>query len=200
MKRDKDSTKQKLIDAVGRIILKEGFSGIGINSIAKEAGVDKVLIYRYFNGLDGLLKNYVTQKDYYSNKLFNSLSNVDNPAILAKRIFSGQLNKAVTDKEFQEIILWELNTKNEITTSLADDREKAGLSLLKYIEKKFSFKNTDIAAITAVIIGGIYYLALRSRTAGVFNGIDLTKKRGWKRIDKALQFLISVLINTEEEK
>ncbi len=55
MIRDKEATKQRLIDAVGKILAERGFQNIGVNAIAKEAGVDKVLIYRYFDSLEGLL-------------------------------------------------------------------------------------------------------------------------------------------------
>lgn len=193
MKRDKNSTKQKLIDAVGRVILKEGFSGIGVNSIAKEAGVDKVLIYRYFDGLDGLLKTYVTEKDYYSNQIELQINKADDTFTLAENTFLGQFKKSFTDKEFQEILLWELNTKNEITTYLANEREKAGIETLKTAGKSINFKLIDVPALSSIIIGGIYYLSLRSRTTGVFNGIDLTTEKGWKRIEKSISFFVKLL-------
>ncbi len=193
MKRDKNSTKQKLINAVGSIILKEGFSGIGVNSIAKEAGVDKVLIYRYFDGLDGLLKTYVTQKDYYSNQFELQINKADDTFTLAENIFLGQFKKSFTDKEFQEILLWELNTKNEITTYLANEREKSGIETLKNAGKSINFKLIDVPALSSIIIGGIYYLSLRSRTTGVFNGIDLATEKGWKRIEKSISFFLKLL-------
>lgn len=193
MKRDKNSTKQKLINAVGSIILKEGFSGIGVNSIAKEAGVDKVLIYRYFDGLDGLLKTYVTQKDYYSNQIELQTNKADDTFTLAENIFLGQFKKSFTDKEFQEILLWELNTKNEITTYLANEREKAGIETLKTAGKSINIKLIDVPALSSIIIGGIYYLSLRSRTTGVFNGIDLANEKGWKRIEKSISFFLKLL-------
>ena len=55
MPRDKEETKMRIVTAVGRQLAKGGFRDLGVNSIAKEAGVDKVLIYRYFGGLPLLL-------------------------------------------------------------------------------------------------------------------------------------------------
>ena len=40
---------------MGKLLLEQGFPAVGINAIARQAGCDKVLIYRYFNGLNGLL-------------------------------------------------------------------------------------------------------------------------------------------------
>ena len=47
-------TRRRLISAVGSLLAREGFKGIGVNAVAREAGVDKKLIYRYFDGLPGL--------------------------------------------------------------------------------------------------------------------------------------------------
>lgn len=59
-------TERSLLDAVSHIIETDGFTKIGVNRIAKEAGCDKVLIYRYFGGLDGLLVEWAKRHDYYS--------------------------------------------------------------------------------------------------------------------------------------
>ena len=48
-------TEQRILDAIAQILLEQGYSAVGINAIARQAGCDKVLIYRYFDGLDGLL-------------------------------------------------------------------------------------------------------------------------------------------------
>jgi AcrR family transcriptional regulator len=46
--KNKELTKRKLIDAVGEIFRTEGHAGLGINKVARIAGVNKKLIYRYF--------------------------------------------------------------------------------------------------------------------------------------------------------
>jgi AcrR family transcriptional regulator len=51
--RDKHITSKRLISAVGSLLAKKGFKGIGVNAVAREAGVDKVLFFRYFGGLTG---------------------------------------------------------------------------------------------------------------------------------------------------
>lgn len=37
------------------MIAEQGFAGFGVNALALRSGVDKVLIYRYFDGIDGVL-------------------------------------------------------------------------------------------------------------------------------------------------
>ena len=41
---------------MGEVLARDGFGAIGVNAIARQAGVDKVLIYRYFGGLPELLR------------------------------------------------------------------------------------------------------------------------------------------------
>ncbi|HRW79035.1 MAG TPA: helix-turn-helix domain-containing protein, partial [Candidatus Sabulitectum sp.] len=53
--RDSEKTREAIMDALERILTREGFTGVGVNALAREAGVDKVLIYRYFGSLEGLL-------------------------------------------------------------------------------------------------------------------------------------------------
>jgi AcrR family transcriptional regulator len=44
-----------LVRAVGTLLARDGFTALGVNAVAKEASVDKVLIYRYFGGMPELL-------------------------------------------------------------------------------------------------------------------------------------------------
>ena len=55
MTRSRQNTEQRILNAVGSILLEQGYPAVGINAIARQAGCDKVLIYRYFGGFDQLL-------------------------------------------------------------------------------------------------------------------------------------------------
>jgi hypothetical protein len=50
------ATEERILAAVGEVLARDGFGALGVNAIAREAGVDKVLIYRYFGGLPELLR------------------------------------------------------------------------------------------------------------------------------------------------
>lgn len=55
MTRNREDTTDRIIDAAFRVLESDGFAGFGINAVARAAGCDKKLIYRYFDGQDGLL-------------------------------------------------------------------------------------------------------------------------------------------------
>ncbi|XOV74734.1 MAG: TetR/AcrR family transcriptional regulator [Phycisphaerales bacterium] len=54
-----------MIRAVGTLLARDGFQGMGVNALAREAGVDKVLIYRYFGSLDTLIDRYCQEVDFW---------------------------------------------------------------------------------------------------------------------------------------
>lgn len=53
--RDRAATEARLVAAAFDALALHGFAGLGVNAVARAAGCDKALIYRYFGGLDGLL-------------------------------------------------------------------------------------------------------------------------------------------------
>ena len=55
MAKSRLQTEQKILKAVETLLLEQGYPAVGVNAIARQAGCDKVLIYRYFGGFDGLL-------------------------------------------------------------------------------------------------------------------------------------------------
>ncbi len=198
MAKNKEETKAKILEAVESIILKEGFAALGINLIAKEAAVDKVLIYRYFTNLNGLLKEFIKGKDYFSNvnniDLLIEKAGQNELKIIIKSILIEQLKYLLNNKILQEILIWELSNKNEITDFIAGEREKAGVINLQAIAEKFD-NNINIEGISSLIVGGIYYLVLRSKTVSVFNGVDISTEQGWTKIKDAINTLVDLLFS-----
>ena len=65
MPRDRQKTESGIREAARRILHGEGFEGWGVNAIARAAGIDKVLIYRYFDSLEGLLEEIVQETVFW---------------------------------------------------------------------------------------------------------------------------------------
>jgi AcrR family transcriptional regulator len=55
-RRDRFETRATILQSAAELIAAHGAGGLGVNALAEAAGCDKVLIYRYFGGLDGVLK------------------------------------------------------------------------------------------------------------------------------------------------
>lgn len=201
--RNKDQSKKKLIDAVSKIILRDGFKGIGINAIAKEAKLDKVLIYRYFNGLNGLLREFAKQKDFYiniSNFIQDEIVNAPKDELknLVAKVLKEQLRGLKDNKELQELMLWEMVEKNELTDAITKEREEKGYELSSKLKEKMDLKDNKSDAVIALLVSGIYYLVLRSRSIDEFNGINLNSEKGWQQIEIAIQLIVDSFFNLIE--
>lgn len=194
--RKKSRTMNKLILAVGEVIQEKGYSGLNISNISKKAGVDRKLVYTYFNSLDNLIETYIKQKDYWSTKAKDTIEELsENPQrINADEIsflLRGQFESILSDKSLQKFIHWEIGEKNKILRKLSDNREDTGERLLRHLDSYFDPKDIDLRAVLALQVGGLYYLALHAETNGsTFCGIDITRDEGKERIKKALDILI----------
>lgn len=82
LKRSRPRTEEKFQSAVLSVIAQSGCGDLGINNVAKEAGADKVLIYRYFGDFIGLLKTVATSRLWLpsSEDVLGSLSTADQTA------------------------------------------------------------------------------------------------------------------------
>ncbi len=65
MPRNRQLTENRIRDAAKGLLQAEGFESWGVNRIAREAGLDKVLIYRYFESPQGLLDRIVRETRFW---------------------------------------------------------------------------------------------------------------------------------------
>jgi AcrR family transcriptional regulator len=193
MPRNSQQTRKKIIGAVGRLLSRSGFRNLGVNAIAREAGVDKVLIYRYFGGIPELLRAYAEEGDFWptAEELLAEFhgqlpqSNEDLAATLLIEFGRALRRRPIT----QEIMRWELLERNELTDALAHYREEQGMKLISMIRDA---RGVDLQALGSLLSAGQAYLILRSKTAAVYNGLELSSDRDWKRIEKNIRHLVQL--------
>ena len=188
--RDREQTRQTLILAVGRVLAKDGFLGLGINAIAREAGVDKVLIYRYFDGLPKLLKAYGESTDFWPSveevlgpdqATLRALSLPDRTAAIVVSLLEALRRRPQTI----EILAWEAVQQNALTESLADIREQWSREVIARMLPDSVKDEEDLLALASLLVGGFQYLLIRSRNTRVYGGIALNTEEGWRRIRNA---------------
>jgi AcrR family transcriptional regulator len=197
MPRDKLVTRRKILDAVGRILIHEQGSKVGINSIAKEAGVNKVMIYRYFGSLDKLLIAFAEDQDVWPHielllKKKSELSTENPLEIALAGYLTNFLNELRRDHVSKEISRWALSERNALTKFMEIEREKQGKSLINQLPfNQNENPDIDLAAIISLLHAGIMHLVLSARYADYYMGIDLKSARGWKRIKDAITTLVN---------
>jgi len=194
--KSKEQTKRKLIDAVGEIFKTEGPSGLGVNKVARMAGVSKKLIYRYFTSFEELVETYVLETDYWM--VFS-----ENVQQLIEVTYAADSQKLVTDllqnqfryfyneKQMQKLITWEISSNSDLMRSIHNVRETMGQKVLEFTDGHFKNSPVNFRAVSALLVGGIYYTILHSRyNGGIFSGIDLSTEKGREEIIRTIQNIV----------
>jgi len=194
--RDSEATQQRILRAVGRLLARRGFVGLGVNAIAREARVDKVLIYRYFGGLPELLEAFAERSDFWPEadeaagaprEVTAGWTTAEAGAAMLRGLLRGLRARPMT----QEVLRWELTASNELTAKLAELRERRGLEMLRRAAGDPSLPpGTDVAAVAAVLSAGLIYLVLRSKSAPAWLGVSLADEQGWERLERAVDTIV----------
>ncbi len=198
---NRDETTREILKAVGALLARAGFRALGVNAVAREAGVDKVLLYRYFGGLPKLLEAFAATTDYWpsDDELLGPPAETAPSLAEGAAAVMGRFARALRGRPATlEILLWELFERNELTDALSAARERQGLRLLERIPAAGA--PVDAAAVSAVVAGGLTYLALRARTADAYNGVDLRSEEGWARIRDAAELLMRLALAEPEPR
>jgi AcrR family transcriptional regulator len=199
--RDKQITSRRLISAVGSLLAKKGFKGIGVNAVAREAGVDKVLIYRYFGGLPGLISTFGKEGDFWPSSLelaggdlqkFSHLSLEKRLSELGSNFIQALRKRPLT----QAIMAWEMIESNELTEELELVREK---SIVEFFQMFFLKDQVqiDLQAIVMLIGAAISYLVTRSNNIDLYGGLEIGSDQGWQRIEQAISAICSSIVKSE---
>ncbi|CAG5009447.1 hypothetical protein DYBT9275_04501 [Dyadobacter sp. CECT 9275] len=190
-KRDRERTKGKILKAVGEVIEQHGTEKVGVNLIARTAGVNKVLIYRYFESVDGLMEQYVKSGEYTStagDEFIDSLEYVepkDRPAALTS-IMHTFLHDLRERKATRDLLRWEIGTGKSM---LSDARNTVATRTLDKIGTLPNFEDTS--ALIAFISAGIYYTTISADYRDKMVDVDLHSNDGWKRIENVIERIIT---------
>jgi len=194
-RRNKENTKQRLLDAVGKILKNEGYAELKVNKIAATAGLDKKLIYNYFGSKDNLVGEYINSKDFWSNVKTDVVSPdfSDGGKNFTIEVLKQQFDFVRDSAELQKVLLWRLSEERPFLRQMTENQEKVGEELFRNVmDPQFGKYSQDYRAITAILVAGIYYLNLyASHNGSIFCGIDLSKAAGREKIQEALSFLIN---------
>ncbi len=208
----RERTEQRILQALEDQITEEGMRSVGINAIAKRAGVSKELIYRYFDGLGGLMLEWMETQDFWTGKSSLLMNRkIPTPAVepgaapsgAAPRGFGTQdivltMLRAQADALFdnqalREIRRWELIERNEVSARLSERREKLARGFIDRLSTANATSDADIPAMVSVLLAGVLYLVLRAKTESHFLGVPINAEEGWARIYQALEQLVKSL-------
>jgi AcrR family transcriptional regulator len=192
--RDRTATEARILGAVATVLARDGCSGIGVNAIAKQAGVDKVLIYRYFGGLPELLRAWGASGHFWPRVA--DLLGPDPQALLAlpaderyARFFDHFIDELRQRPLTLEILVAELTERNDLTALLEAEREAWGEEAVQVLGGAEFAARPHLQGVTLLLVAGVQYLLLRSRRIRSFGGLELRSEAGWLQLKQAIRTL-----------
>ena len=196
--KSREQTESKILEAVASIVESDGFEKLGINTIALKANVSKMLIYRYFGGLEELVARFIMQKDYWANTdtlILNPHSVGDS----IKSMFRNQIEQLRNDVTLRRLCRWELSCHNASIDRLRDKREENGCNLIKVVSRLTGCSNSEVASLASILSASISYLTLIEDRCPTYNGIALQTDKGWEQIAQGVDMIVDLWIKSIQE-
>lgn len=198
--RNRSRTEEIILDAAKAVLAEGGFSAFGINAIARRAGCDKQLIYRYYGGLDGLIDGIAHD---LANMFQNLMDDREDPsfasyAALIEHLLMALLDAFRKSDLLMRIAAWEVFDPSPVTIRLATVR---GQALGAWVEARRGHltapQGADAGAINATLIAAVQHLVMSAKAVGGFARVPLVTESDWDRIRNVLRGLVRASYTTD---
>ena len=193
MTKDRELTEKKILEAVGKIVENEGFEAVGVNAVAAESGVSKVLIYRYFGSIDQLLAKYMEQNDFWLNSNFENLPQ-DNVKEFAKEIFRSYITMLRNSPALRKLYRWELSSKHPSIAALRQRREETAIKIMNEVSRTSGEDFVHVAGISALITASVSYLCILAENCDVYNAMQIKTDEGWQKIIDSIDYMFNKIL------
>jgi AcrR family transcriptional regulator len=189
--RNREETEALIVDAAARVLARDGLTGFGVNAIAREAGADKVLVYRYFGDLEGLAAALGRRSDLWLG---------DAPVVPPTAsyrdalwiLFTAYLRTLRHSDFLRQALIVELSNVPGLSQALARARSEAAQRWFRQaVGARAAPSGVDAPAINAVLIAALHHLALAAASQGLFAGLPLKTPKDWTRVEEAFHALLA---------
>jgi AcrR family transcriptional regulator len=206
MARDRYATRAAIMESAAELVAGHGVGGFGVNALADAAGCDKVLIYRYFGGLDGVLAALGEER-----MLWPRVAMVDGES-------DGSLADSVESLVLEEWAAFsngalmlqsgaaEVVGANPLARATAAQRAERHAEMVAALRAKHRVPPyVDLAALVEILSAALTAFALRAANGdrtkehagdGAAQSIDPTTPQGWRRIEKTVGMMTRALLES----
>jgi AcrR family transcriptional regulator len=192
--RDRSATSARILKAAVELLADGGFQNFGVNAVARRAGCDKQLIYRYYGGMDGLveaiggeLAHWIEEKMPVGGNSGFILTYGD----LVEHMMMFFMQALRDDPLTRKIIAWEVSDNSPQVRRLSEARAKAlGLWIEKVRGAMPPPKGIDHFALNAMLLASVQHVVLVGAAAGRFAGLELASAKDWERVAQAVRKLV----------
>jgi AcrR family transcriptional regulator len=214
MTRDRFATRAAIIESAAELVAAKGVDALGVNGLADAAGCDKVLIYRYFGGLDGVLQALGAERMLWPavQVAVQDLDAGDGDASLADALHAILLEEWAALSGGALMLgasASELVGANSLGAAAATQRAERHASIVAALRESYRVPPyVDLPALVEILSAALTLFALRAAHANEGNGgggessphartYDPVTPAGWRRIEKTLTALTRALLDSE---
>ena len=192
--RDRSATTARILKAATELLAEGGFQSFGVNAVARRAGCDKQLIYRYYGGMDGLveaigaeLARWIEAKMPVGGGSGFMLTYGD----IVEHMMLLFMQSLRDDPLTRRIIAWEVSDNSPQVRRLSEARAKAlGLWIEKVRGAMPPPKGVDHVTVNAMLLAAVQHVVLAGATWERFAGIGLKSGKDWDRVTHAVRRLV----------
>lgn len=190
--RDRSATEAAIVEAGERILLRDGFPGLNVQTLASEAGCDRKLVYRYFEGADGVVTRIAARAHAGLTASMDRTPAVETESLraFARLSLSAWVAALRASPLTLRLMAWALVESSPLLNRIEDER--AGLLQAWMRERRPRLRvppEGDPAALNAVLLAAVQHLALSADARPGVGGVALDDA-GWTRIETALDRLL----------
>ena len=178
----RQKTEQRIIEAFGRIVDRDGLYQVRVNMLMREAGVGKKQLYQYFGDLSGVARAWTAagNKAPGPGRATRAARPANSRMARLTKLLADYANDLQADPAQIAILHGELGGPREFAASLREVRQRILQPQVDFFLANGYMRQSEYTALYSVLYAAINYLALRSRFAPAFNGLDLARPAGWK--------------------
>jgi len=194
-------TENAILDAFEVVLVREGAGGVTVQAIATEADVAKSLIYKYFDGIEGLIKAWAKQREIflpleelYPDPAAAADTLHKDPYAFAKMQILKQAQHMRDHPVFIELCLAELSGSGPVVDALMELRRERNAAESRALGETLDGSTIPLLLPLMLLPAAITYLAMRARKSPVFAGmIQLDTDEGWDSMMVAVEQIIDLL-------
>jgi AcrR family transcriptional regulator len=196
--RDRSATRARILAAAEQLAAKEGIGAVRINALAAAAGVDKVLIYRYFGGRAQLLRALARER-----RIWPDVPESAAPESLAADLTAMLLSAARELRASplsRRAVAWELMDAGEFARETAAARDEHAATIAATLRERYRLPPfVDLDALVAFLTGAMIHLALQSGARSTFASLDLRRDQDWRRVERVLAGAVHALLGPVDQ-
>lgn len=203
MSRDRFATRAAILDSAATMIAKRGAAGLGVNALADASKCDKVLIYRYFGGLDGVLKALGAERMLWPRV---EIGEDGDGSSLADAVRTAMLEEwaAISDDALvRAAAAAESSGYGVLAPAVAEQRAESHARIIAQLRASYRIPQyTDLPTLVELVSAALAMFALRAAAEPAKGGshapatqsIDPATPDGWRRIEKMVGTITRALL------